>query len=134
MVKYFIARRQFNRAQKPYDIKDVLEQYAAGHADVLGRVKHMQSRLNTVHSSVSTHMKTMNESKVILSSRMTQIESFVIDLQNKVSELMDIQINDKTVIQNLVAILSQQNKCDIDVSRKLLPPTVKPNKTRRNSF
>ena len=42
--KMFVARRKFREAIRPYDTRDIIEHYSAGHTDMLDRVKAMQAK------------------------------------------------------------------------------------------
>ncbi|TRY72060.1 hypothetical protein TCAL_03971 [Tigriopus californicus] len=43
-ILFMVAKRKFKQAFRPYDVKDVLEQYSAGHADLLCKMLMMRAR------------------------------------------------------------------------------------------
>ncbi|XP_053967293.1 potassium voltage-gated channel subfamily KQT member 1 isoform X4 [Anastrepha ludens] len=94
-LKYFVARRKFKEALKPYDVKDVMEQYAAGHVDLLGRVKNVHARLDQILGKQGSKSKDVYASKISLASRVVKVERQVADIEEKLDVLIKAYMEDR---------------------------------------
>ncbi|TGZ66626.1 hypothetical protein CRM22_005232 [Opisthorchis felineus] len=97
-IKFFVARRKFKEALRPYDVKDVIEQYSAGHLDMLGRIKILQSRLDRILGRSSAKEDLSSESQVTLSSRIIKIEQKVSNIEAKLNALLNYHLEKQPIV------------------------------------
>ncbi|XP_076445798.1 potassium voltage-gated channel subfamily KQT member 1-like [Babylonia areolata] len=94
-IKFFVARRKFQQARKPYDVRDVIEQYSQGHLNMMVRIKELQRRLDQTLGKPVYHGNQRDREKLTLCARVNRIETQV----NK----MDTKLEQALVLLNIVA-------------------------------
>ncbi|XP_051990960.1 potassium voltage-gated channel subfamily KQT member 3-like [Xyrauchen texanus] len=48
IIMFLLSKKRFKETLRPYDVKDVIEQYSAGHLDMLTRIKYLQTRIDLI--------------------------------------------------------------------------------------
>uniref|UniRef100_UPI00358E4840 potassium voltage-gated channel subfamily KQT member 4-like isoform X2 n=1 Tax=Myxine glutinosa TaxID=7769 RepID=UPI00358E4840 len=104
LLKFFVAKKKFKETLRPYDVKDVIEQYSAGHLDMLSRVKSLQGRVEQIFGIRSPNTGVMDKCSkncllqdpysiedVSLLGRVIRVEKQVQAIESKLDILLQLQ-------------------------------------------
>lgn len=86
-IKFFVARRRFQLARKPYDVRDVIEQYSQGHLNMMVRIKELQRRLDTTLGK-PLHVLTRDKERTTVFSKLASMENQMRDLDRKMDQIL----------------------------------------------
>lgn len=105
-LKYLVAKRKFKEALKPYDIKDVIESYSAGHSDLVTKVKSVQNRLDQILGKQGGKSKDSYDCDRSLASRIVNVERQVDTIEEKFQSFLEMYMEDRKKIMR-IAISTQ---------------------------
>uniref|UniRef100_A0A8D0LBC6 Potassium voltage-gated channel subfamily Q member 4 n=1 Tax=Sphenodon punctatus TaxID=8508 RepID=A0A8D0LBC6_SPHPU len=101
ILKFLVAKRKFKETLRPYDVKDVIEQYSAGHLDMLGRIKSLQTRVDQIvgKGAVTLDKKTREKAEKLalevelvdelsMMGRVVKVEKQVQSIEHKLDLLL----------------------------------------------
>ncbi|XP_069480235.1 potassium voltage-gated channel subfamily KQT member 1 [Ambystoma mexicanum] len=93
-MQYFVAKKKFQQARKPYDVRDVIEQYSQGHLNLMVRIKELQRRLDqslgkpSLFLTISEKLKDRGNNTI--GSRLNRVEEKVTQMDQKLNLITDM--------------------------------------------
>ncbi|XP_033351182.1 potassium voltage-gated channel subfamily KQT member 1 isoform X1 [Bombus vosnesenskii] len=91
-IKYFVARRKFQQARKPYDVRDVIEQYSQGHLNMMVRIKELQRRLDQTLGKPGSYLagidRAGNVKPMTIGARLYRVEQQLSVIDKKLDQLV----------------------------------------------
>uniref|UniRef100_A0A673TSA9 Potassium voltage-gated channel subfamily KQT member 1 n=1 Tax=Suricata suricatta TaxID=37032 RepID=A0A673TSA9_SURSU len=93
-MQYFVAKKKFQQARKPYDVRDVIEQYSQGHLNLMVRIKELQRRLDQSIGKpslfISVSEKTKDRGSNTIGARLNRMEDKVTQLDQRLALITDM--------------------------------------------
>ncbi|XP_056148214.1 potassium voltage-gated channel subfamily KQT member 5-like [Lampris incognitus] len=100
IMKFHVAKKKFKETLRPYDVKDVIEQYSAGHLDMLCRIKSLQTRVDQMlgKGHIPVDKKTREKlhsdgdplEDMSMLGRVCKVERQVTSIESKLDSLLDV--------------------------------------------
>uniref|UniRef100_A0A3B4EXP6 Potassium voltage-gated channel subfamily KQT member 1 n=1 Tax=Pundamilia nyererei TaxID=303518 RepID=A0A3B4EXP6_9CICH len=102
-MRYFVAKRNFQQARKPYDVRDVIEQYSQGHLNLMVRIKELQRRLDQSLGKITLFQTGSDRAK---DKGNNSIGSRLNRMEDKITH-MDQTLN--RIVESLAYLLEQKD-------------------------
>ncbi|XP_008586195.1 PREDICTED: potassium voltage-gated channel subfamily KQT member 1-like [Galeopterus variegatus] len=94
MGKPLSPRKSHKQARKPYDVRDVIEQYSQGHLNLMVRIKELQRRLDQSIGKPSLFISVSEKSKDrgsnTIGARLNRVEDKVMQLDQRLVVITDL--------------------------------------------
>uniref|UniRef100_A0A8C2A7A2 Potassium voltage-gated channel subfamily KQT member 1 n=1 Tax=Cyprinus carpio TaxID=7962 RepID=A0A8C2A7A2_CYPCA len=108
---YFVAKKKFQQARKPYDVRDVIEQYSQGHLNLMVRIKELQRRWDKDSLYIS-----LQQLKRIKDKGINTIGSRLNRMEEKITH-MDRTLN--SIAESLNLMLARERRGDLARGKEL---------------
>lgn len=120
-IKYFVARRKFQQARKPYDVRDVIEQYSQGHLNMMVRIKELQRRLDQTLGKPGSYLagidRVGNVKPMTVGARLYRVEQQLSIMDKKLDQIVHA-INGITLQKALLPSTTSQTPLILPSSSK----------------
>ncbi|XP_020491633.2 potassium voltage-gated channel subfamily KQT member 2 isoform X9 [Labrus bergylta] len=91
IMRFLVSKRRFKESLRPYDVMDVIEQYSAGHLDMLSRIKNLQSRVDQIVGKGPKPEGDAAEDPSMM-GRLVKVEKQVICMDRKLDFLVNVYV------------------------------------------
>ena len=76
-----MARTKFRETLKPYDVRDVIEQYRSGNVEMLVRIKQLQGEVDVSRSQTKARLARLEKKMDTVLARIDKLTTFASEIK-----------------------------------------------------
>ncbi|KAF4091031.1 hypothetical protein AMELA_G00032540 [Ameiurus melas] len=119
-MRYFVAKKRFQQdkceqARKPYDVRDVIEQYSQGHVNLMVRIKELQRRLDQSLGKMSLFQTSSERARDrgtnTIGSRLNRMEDKITHMDktlNLIAESLNLLLKKESDVSSVAGVVQGQ--------------------------